>query len=158
MQPNIFEKRLNVTPSQFAAVADRRFADAQALCDTGENARANGAQYLAGVVIEILLKAQLMRAYSSVALKRSRTVEKDEFGIWSLVWRSHDLAGMLAQLPVVQAAIKTRGIQDGQPYLAWLVAICGTRTIYARYTPMTSTIKDAELMVERVRKLKELLK
>jgi hypothetical protein len=57
----VFDKQAALKPSAMATVAERRFGDAQALVNTGDNARANGAAYLAGFVVEILLKAQLVR-------------------------------------------------------------------------------------------------
>ena len=50
-------------PTQARTVANRRLGDAQALVDTGENTRANGAIYLGGIVIDCLLKARLMEKF-----------------------------------------------------------------------------------------------
>lgn len=61
----IFKPLTDLRPSQLIAVADRRFDDAVALSETGDNARANGVQYLAGLVIEISLKAELVRQHPS---------------------------------------------------------------------------------------------
>jgi len=63
---NIFLKQ-RLTIGQLRAVADRRYGDAVTLVETGDNARANGAQYLAGIVIEILLKGQLLRLHPNLA-------------------------------------------------------------------------------------------
>jgi len=144
--------------SQFVAVAERRFDDAVALCRTGENARANGAQYLAGLVIDILLKGKLAESYPTIARKRSHEVSDADRHIWSLVWRSHELDQMLRQMPNVAFAVKKRGEKAGKPYIHWLNGICESWTVLLRYSPMTSTIGEAHEMVERVRELKELLK
>ena len=158
MSKSIFEKQSVARPSQLTAVAERRFADAQALCDTGENARANGVQYLAGIVLDILLKAQLMRRHAGTARKRSHEVADDERAVWSLVWRSHDLAEMLDRLPELSGAVRKRGEADGRPYLRWLTEICGAWTIHARYSTATSRMDEAAEFLARVRELKELLK
>lgn len=155
---DIFAKNLSAKPTQPAAVAERRFGDAEALCKTGENARANGAMYLAGLVIDILLKAQLMRQYPEVARKRPHEVTEGERRIWSLIWRSHDLAEMLEQHPSLAAAVAKLGEQAGRPYLTWLNQICGTWTIFVRYSSLTTEMEDARVMLERVRVLKEVLK
>jgi hypothetical protein len=147
-----------VKPGQLTIVAERRFADAQALCDTGENARANGAQYLAGIVIDILLKAQLMRRYPEVARKRSHEVKDDERRLWSLIWRSHEIEAMLDQLPLLEAMVAYHGERAGKPYLRWLISICASWDIQLRYSTRTSLMSDAKAMVERVRELKEILK
>lgn len=55
--------RLRLRPSQLRTVVDRRFDDAETLRRTGENARANGAIYLGGFVIECLLKAKLLEEF-----------------------------------------------------------------------------------------------
>jgi hypothetical protein len=158
VESRIFAKQALVRPSQLLAVAERRFADAAALCATGENARANGAQYLAGITLDILLKAQLMRQHPVVGRKRSHEVEDADRLVWSLIWRSHDLADMLGQLPDLVAAVSTRGEEDGKPYLQWLYSICSVWTVFVRYSTRTSTMADAREMLERVRELKEILK
>jgi hypothetical protein len=158
MAKGIFDRVTAARPSQLAAVADRRFDDARVLCESGDNARANGAQYLAGLVIEILLKAQLMRQYPNTSRKRSHELDDADQPVWSLIWRSHDLADMLDRLPATQAAVHARGALAGRPYGQWLAGICSQWTIYARYSTQTSTIAEAREMLERVRELKEVLK
>src|SRR5947208_10031043 len=116
MDSDIFAKQNVTRPGQLFAVAERRFADAAVLCATGENARANGAQYLAGITLDILLKANLMLQYPSVARKRQHEVGEEDRKVWSLIWRSHDLAEMLDQLPGLVAAVRKRSEQDGKPY------------------------------------------
>jgi len=156
---DIYSKQPDLTPSQMRTVAERRFDDAQALCATGENARANGAQYLCGIVIDILLKAQLVQRYPSVARKRPHeAMPTQDRELWSLIYRSHDLEEMLERLRDVSTAVAKRGERAGCPYLAWLKGICGTWTVFARYSTRSATVDEAKQMLERVRELKELLK
>jgi hypothetical protein len=155
--PSDIFARQRLTTGQMRAVAERRFDDAKALCETGQNARANGAQYLAGIVIEILLKTALVKQFSGIAIKRSHEVLDHERKVWNLIWRSHDLAEMLDQLPILQGAVELKGQRAGKPYTEWLVDICGRWTIFARYTSVTSTMDEAQKMLERVRELKEVL-
>ena len=155
---SIFEKQATLKPSAMATVAERRFDDAQALCDTGENARANGAAYLAGFVVEILLKARLVAKYPATADKRAHEVTDAERGIWNLIWRRHDLEGMLGALKEIEVALKGRGVRDGTDYAAELKKVCAEWSVYARYSPRTMSMNDAKAILERVRKLKELLK
>jgi len=49
--------RQRLTPAQARTVADRRRADASALQSLKLNRHANGAMYLAGIAVELLLKA-----------------------------------------------------------------------------------------------------
>jgi hypothetical protein len=159
MPDKIFARRFDVTPTQLAAVADRRFRDAEALCEMGHNERANGAVYLCGIVIEILLKSQLLRRYGQTARKRPHDpMDENEREVWSLIWRSHDLAEMLDRNPELAAAVQRKGQDDGHPYLDWLRAICGEWTIYVRYSSFTTDIGSARDMISRVRFLKEVLK
>lgn len=156
---SIFDKAHDITPSRLAAVAERRFGDATALCDTGENARANGAQYLCGLVIEILLKAQLVRQYPEIARKRSHDkMVREDRAIWNLIWRSHDLEMMIERLPHLAAALALAAQRERKPYDHYLSSLCATWSIHARYSRATSTIQEARKMLDRVRYLKELLK
>lgn len=152
------ENRYEVRPSQLVAVAERRFDDAAALCDTGENARANGAQYLAGIVLDILLKAQLMRRHPEITRKRPYEVTESEREVWNLIWRSHDLAAMLDRMPSLVAAVRKRGEHAGRNLDGWLRTLCAEWTVLLRYSTRTSTITEARNMLERVRQVKESLK
>jgi hypothetical protein len=139
-------------------VAERRFDDAQALCDTNANSRANGVAYLAGFVVEILLKASLVEKNRGIARKRQHELAETDREVWSLIWRRHDLDAMLDHMPELEAALKVRSGRAGQDYNAMLKAICATWTIQARYSPLTMLMRDARDMLARVRKLKEVLK
>ena len=158
MASGIFEKQGNLKPSTMKTVAERRFDDANALRKTNDNARSNGVAYLAGFVIEILLKAKLVEKFSSIARKRLHELRAEEREIWSLIWRRHDLEGMLSQMGELEAGLKKRGERDGYNYLDELKKLCATWTIQARYSSLTMRMDEAEDLLERVRRLKELLK
>lgn len=158
MADSIFDKPASLKPSSMATVADRRFGDAEALAATGANARANGVAYLSGFVIEILLKARLVAKYPLTARKRQHQVENSERLIWFLIWRQHDLDGMLEQMRELETALAIRGQRDGWDYVADLKKICATWTIQARYSSRMMKMEEARKMLERVRTLKELLK
>lgn len=154
----IWDKARQLRPSTMATVAERRLGDAQALCDTKRNERANGAAYLAGFAVEILLKASLVRQYPAVARKRPHEVLAEEREIWDLIWRQHDLEGLLLAMPQLQAGLELKGRSDGVDYLAQLKKICATWTIHARYSAATISMVEARRLVDRIRGLKELLK
>jgi hypothetical protein len=141
-----------------AAVAERRFGDAEALSETNENARANGVAYLIGFVVEILLKARLVDKFPEIARKRQHEVTEAEREVWRLIWRQHDLEAMLELMTELEAALKRRGERDGKDYAAELKKVCATWTIHARYSPRTIPMSEARQWLERVRVLKELLK
>lgn len=140
------------------AVADRRFDDAQALCATRLNKHANGAMYLGGLVIDILLKAQLANRYPTVIRSRGRAMAAGEQSIWSLIYRSHELGAMLDRLPELEAAVIAAGIRDGMPYGDQLKSLCATWSIAVRYSTRSSTMAEADELIEQVRRLEELLK
>jgi hypothetical protein len=154
--PDIFAKR-RLTIGRLRAVADRRYGDAVALVETGDNARANGAQYLAGIVIEILLKGQLLHLHPELSMSDSAALTPSKRLVWNLIWRSHDLDEMLQQLPKLRASVQTKADRAGVPYLRWLQSVCATWTIHARYSSRTSTMHEARQMVDRVRVLKEVI-
>jgi hypothetical protein len=161
MASSIYHKAGQLKPSAMATVADRRFDDAVALCDTKQNARANGAAYLIGFVIEILLKARLVEKYDVVARKRPHqlsSLTEQEREIWGLIWRRHDLDEMLSNLGDLEAALKKQGERDGKEYLKDLRKICATWTIQARYSSVSMKLTEAETLIDRVRSLKEKLK
>src|SRR5437762_14338031 len=107
---SIFEKQGPLSHRQLVSVAQRRFEDAEALCDTEKNARANGAQYLCGFVVEILLKAQLILGNAAIATKRSHEgMSADERETWSLIYRSHGLSEMLTRLPNLKKKVENHG-------------------------------------------------
>lgn len=153
----MFAKSVRLTPSTMSSVAERRFGDAEALRDTGLNARANGVVYLTGFVIEILLKAQLIIKYPLVA-NASAQVNGTEAKAYGLVWKSHDLEKMLNALPELQATLRALGERDGTDYAAELKKVCGAWTIQARYASKGILMDEATEMLERVRSLKEKLK
>ena len=158
MAADIFSKRPELKPAAMATVAERRFEDAKALCDTGKNSRANGAAYLVGFVSEILLKARLVEKWPNIARKRQHEVADAEQQIWRLIWRQHDLEVMLAFLPDLVVALKKRGERDHHDYAQDLKKLCATWTIQARYSPNSILLKEARDMLDRIRRLKELLK
>ncbi len=154
----IFE-RAALRPSQLRTVAARRFADAEYLYESGRNERANGAMYLAGFVIECLLKAKLFEKHNWVknsTFPRDRSTEEQR--VWSLCWRSHDLDELLAHLPEVSKRAAELERQGYPRVIQFLKSICAEWTIFARYSPYSATIKEAEEFVTKVKELKEWLK
>lgn len=142
-------------------VAERRFDDARTLRDTRANARANGAQYLGGLVVEILLKALLVERHPQTARRRGHELvglSEQERAIWRLIWRSHELSDILDHLPHVEAALRKLEERHGYPYVTHLKNICATWSIYARYSSLSSNMAEAEEMLDRVGRLKEALK
>jgi len=136
-----------------ALAKERRFEDAQALCATRQNARANGAAYLAGFVIEILLKARLVRQYETIARKRQHDVKDAERGVWSLIWRSHDLGAMLDAMPELTRATSF-ALLPACPNAAATIAnvshIAQIALVFFIIPPIQLPIDDFQLPIERL--------
>jgi hypothetical protein len=122
-------------------VAERRFADAEYLCGSDQNERANGAMYLAGFVIECLLKAKLFERYKWLASAGSfQELSTTDREIWSLCFRSHGLDEILAHLPELTLRLSKLPREAPGHLLKSLKNICGSWTIFARYSPHSATI------------------
>ena len=158
MASGIFERQANLKPSAMKTAAERRFGDAEVLRNTQDNARANGVAYLVGFVIEILLKAKLVEKFSSIAKKRQDQLTNDEREVWFLIWKRHDLEAMLLRMRELEAHLTKKGERDGNRYVDDLKMICATWTIQARYSSLQMPMNDAADLLERVRRLKEMLK
>ena len=151
--------RTRLRPSQLRTVAERRFADAEALRETRRNERANGVMYLAGFVIECLLKAKLLDTFrwlQSAGSAEGRP--RDEQRLWSLCYRSHDLDEILARLPMVVQRFAGAEQQGTLRLLNHLRSICAQWTIQARYSPYAAMMSEAADFLDRVKELKEWLK
>jgi hypothetical protein len=123
------------------------------------NKHANGAMYLGGFVFECLLKARLMECYpwlQSAGSAEGRT--RDESYLWSLCYRSHDLDEILARLPEIRKRLSEFDQRTSQRLWQNLTNICGTWTIYARYSPESATMQEAEVFLESVKDLKKWLR
>ena len=156
--PSIFEKQRSFTAAQLRTVAQRRFRDAEALAATKDNERANGAMYMGGFVIEILLKAMLVSSFPSSGTDRvTRPLSNEENNIRGLVWGSHNLDQLAGAIPQFEAALDAKGGRAGLPYLNYFRSISAVWTVYARYSPFSTTVTEAQEMIEKVRNLKEVL-
>jgi len=51
---------------------------------------------------------------------------------------------MLVQNPKLAAGVRKKGERDQKPYLDWLKAICGTWTVYIRYSSYTTAMGDSK--------------
>ena len=103
--PNIFTK-LHLTPGQLRAVAERRFDDAVCLLESGENARATGAMYVGGFVIECLLKALLLERHPNlIGSVDPAKLSASDRRLFELLY-SHELDEMVLYLPEVEGSCR----------------------------------------------------
>jgi hypothetical protein len=155
---DIFARR-HLSPAQARTVAQRRFEDAEWLRKSNDNARANGVFYLAGIVIECLLKAALLERHPDM----QRAVAQDTLSssgrrVWSLIYRLHGLDEMPAFLPDLQKRLAEKDAKERTNLLRTLKSICARWTIFARYSPKSEVMKNAADFLDQVRELKEWLK
>lgn len=154
---DIFAKR-RLTPGQLRSVADRRYDDAICLLESGQNARATGAIYMGGFVIECLLKALLLERYPHLQkpvgpaklAKRDRDVVEQLYG--------HELDEMLEFLPEVKRKLPFITGETGKPLSPRFRNVCAEWTVYARYSTKLAARNEADEFMETIREVKEWLK
>lgn len=154
---SIFRKR-QLNPSQLRTVAERRFGDADALRQTGKNARANGAMYLGGFVVELLLKAKLLERFPWLqnASSNPNRSPRDQ-RLWRLCYQSHHLDEILDLLPEVLAKLSKSQQAQSHRLTQSLKSVCAQWTIYARYSPETALMDEASAFLDRIKELKRCL-
>lgn len=150
--------RVRLHQSQLRTVADRRLEDALCLQRTGVNARANGAMYLGGFVIECLLKAKLLAKFPwlrSAAYPDNRS--RQDRRLWYLCYQSHQLDEILSHLPEVGLRLAAAGQRGDNRLHDNLRQICASWTVFARYSPRSATSSEAGDFLNRIRELKRWL-
>lgn len=154
---DIFRK-VRLSPSQLRSVADRRFADAECLLNSGDQDRANGAIYMAGFVIECLLKALLLERHRNLqGTVNPATLSDSDHEVFGLLY-SHALDDMLGFLPEIETKLK--GVRTKSGRVAWreLNEICEEWTIFARYSTQHAKLARAREYLETVQEVKKWLK
>jgi len=150
----IFERQ-KLKPSQLRTVADRRLGDARFLQKSGLNARANGAMYLGGFVVECLLKANLLEEHPWLQNAGSPSGHREsDRALWFLCYRWHDLDGILARLPRLTERLASAGQRGQTRMLQSLKSICAQWTIQARYSPQMTTVQDADKFISRIEEVR----
>jgi hypothetical protein len=154
---DIFAK-LRLTPGQLRAVAERRFADACCLRDSGRQERANGAIYMAGFVIECLLKALLLERHPNLQKPvDSARLSQSDREVHGLLY-SHELDDMLGFLPELEKKLSGLRMRSGESVWKQFNDICEEWTVYARYSPANAKLEDARQYLGTVEEVKKWLK
>lgn len=138
-------------------VAARRFGDAKCLLTAGPQ-RANGAVYLAGLAIECHLKAEVLRERPHLGNRHGREeLDALEQSLWDLVWRLHDLAGLIEQLPDTLEVLRASLI-GGEGLVRSLKQIAARWSIDIRYSSRDVEFDEAREFVGRVEEVHRCLK
>lgn len=155
--PVIFRKR-RLTPGQLRSVAEFRLQDALCLLKSGDPARANGAMYMGGFVVECLLKALLLERHPNLqtALDSAKLSSSDA-RVYRLLY-SHELDAMLVYLPELEKKLKS--VQGVERRSVWhsFRTVCEQWTVYARYSTKQAKRPEAERFVGTVQEVKRWLK
>lgn len=146
--------RLRLTPGQLRSVADRRFDDAAYLLTAGDAARANGAMYLGGFVIECLLKASLLARHPNLGIARDPAILSATDRVVYAQLYSHELDQMLDSLAEVPLKLE----RHRQGLARELAAVCAEWTVYARYSPRLATLQQAKDFLSVVREVRPVLR
>jgi hypothetical protein len=154
----IFE-RARLRPAQLRTVADRRYGDAKALLETRSNERANGSMYMAGFVLECLLKAALLIEYpwlETTGHVSGLTEEKRR--LWNLCYRSHALDEILDCLPRINRQLEAYDQRGGQSVSRAFKEIASQWAVFARYSPHSSTIGEAAVFLRKIEEIRRCLR
>jgi hypothetical protein len=154
---DIFSKR-RLKPSQLRAVAERRFGDAQCLLDSANQERANGAIYMAGFVLECLLKAMLLERHPNLGKPVDPAkLSSSDREVLNLLY-SHDLEEMIVYLPELKRKLEGITTKTGRSVWHEFAAICEEWTVYARYATISAKLEHAAGYLETVKEVKKWLK
>jgi hypothetical protein len=154
----IFAK-LRLKPDQLRAAAEKRFGDSKCLTNSGSNDRANGAIYMAGFVIECLLKALLLDRHPNLRSGiNPAALSSSDKEVFDLIYRSHELDDMCGFLPELKGKLGAVKTKSGLPVWNRFEEICAEWTIQARYSPRSATIAEAHRYLEIVEEVKKWLK
>ncbi len=150
--------RVRLNPRQLRTVSDRRYADAEYLAKSGKNQHANGVHYIAGFVIECLLKAKLVEQHPILqnTAAVSTSADRDDQRRFSLCYRWHDLQAILEELPEIEGKL-ARVAPSGQ-LVESMRHVCRRWNIFARYSPQTATMKEASDFLHRIKELRQWLR
>jgi len=158
MRREIFQKQ-KLIPAQLRTVADRRFGDAVALRNTGKNERANGEIYLAGYVLECMLKAMLLTKHPRLQfVSDPEKLSKADRRRWTLSRATHDLLAIVEELPDLRRRIQNLPPGEAMRFNASLDAICTSWTVHSRYSTHQETMTEAADFLARVTELRAWLR
>ena len=156
--PGIFRKR-RLTPGQLRSVAEHRFGDAMCLFGSEDAARATGARYMGGFVIECLLKALLLARHPNLQVPVDpATLSRSDREAFRLLYVSHELDAMLGFLPEVETKLKVLRGADGRAVWERFRTVCEQWTVYARYSPKLAKRDDAQAFLQTIREVKQWLR
>ncbi len=150
---SVFAKQ-RLTPARARTVSDRRRADANALQALKQNRHANGAMYLGGIAVELLLKALLLEAHPWLQKSATAGLDGRQRRLRDVCYRWHDLEAVLERLP--ELAERLQGVNPR--LLQSLKKLCAEWTIHVRYSTYQATHAESAAFLDRLKELVTWLK
>ena len=147
-------RKLRLSSRQLREVARQRLGDARCLLNSGDKQRLNGAVYIAGFVIECLLKAMLVDRHPNLARPVDRAaLSPSDLEAHKLLY-DHRLDDMVEFLP----EIASKAIAElGENRWKKLQETLAEWTIYVRYSPRKANPTEAMRFVNTVEELSKWL-
>jgi len=150
---SVFAKQ-RLTPAQARTVSDRRRADANALQALKQNRHANGAMYLGGIAVELLLKALLLESHPWLQKNVTSALDSRQRRLRDVCYRWHDLEAVLERLPQLAARLEAANPR----LLQGLKKLCAEWTIHIRYSTYQATHAESAAFLDRLKELVPWLK
>lgn len=119
--------------------------------------QAHERSYLGGLVLDCLLKACLLEKHPGLNGAAFADLPPDGQRRWNLVFRSHDLEGLLVELPDLVRRLHDSSAISGDRLDTMLKRACSRWSIHVRYLPKRLDASDADEFLEQVEELKRWL-
>lgn len=148
-------KRGHPRATQLLAVAELRLGDARLLADSGVRDRLAGAVYLGGFAVECWLKAALLARHPRLLgrVNRARLSPQDQNVHW-LLYTSHDLTDLLAELPEVRVRLVSARRKGGGDLWPELQVVLEQWSVFARYSSLKLSAREAGRFVRTIEEAK----
>lgn len=152
--PRRFAPMARMTPGQARTVAAWRLDDAFCLCRSRLAKHMNGAVYLGGIALECLLKARLLEKRPHLASADPTKLVPTDRRCWDLVYRSHSLDGLIAELPDVVAELQEASTPPWPRRDVLLRQAASRWSIHVRYWPKRIHPAEATEFLGQIEELK----
>jgi hypothetical protein len=114
--------------------------------------------YMAGFVVECLLKALLLERHPNLGVPvNPANLSRTDRSVLEMLF-SHDLDKMIDALPEIRKKLTGLGEPSGRQIWKQFVEFCEEWTVYARYSPRTAEADRAREFLRTVNEIRKWLK